>query len=40
MGVSSTGWVLAFIKEEDMKKNSCYFVWKHYYCLKTGPDVN
>lgn len=33
MGV--TGFV-AFIKEEDM---SCYFVWKHYYCLKASPDV-
>lgn len=36
MGV--TGFV-AFIKEEYMKKNSCYFVWKCYYCLKASSDV-
>ena len=43
---SSKRWVLvddagfvAFIKEEDIERGSCYFVWKRYYCLKSSPDV-
>ena len=36
--VDEAGFV-AFIKEDDVEKNSCYFVWKCYYCLKASPDV-
>ncbi len=38
MLVDKAGFV-AFIKEDDVETNSCYFVWKRYYCLKASPDV-
>ena len=43
---SSKRWVLvdeagfvAFIKEEDVESDNCFYVWKRYYCLKSSPDV-
>ena len=29
---------MAFIKE-NIENNNFFYVWKHYYCLRSSPDV-